>query len=237
MKSLTWENAVQAGIRSVKATWPPMLVIQVATLIVVLGYFFVPAIHDVHLAISALKDRGGMPFIIGAGFIAGGVLPEFAKLIAGRVPKLGTAYFKQVFFTGLVYGIVAVRVYYLYKLQVLMFGDEPTVLATTLKVAFDMLVFSPFLSMPFATGMFIWRRSGYKLAAWKNVLLPESYSKNVVPTLVLCWAFWAPVLACVYCLPEKLQFVVAILCEAAWSIVFVFTVDPKSSQIEIVPPE
>lgn len=237
MRKESWATAIQSGIRSVKATWPPMLVIQIATFLVVFGYYASPSVRDMHNFMSNLKDQGGMPFIISSGFVAGGLLPEFAKLIAGRVPKLSKDYAKQVFFTGLVYGIVAVLVFYLYKLQVLMFGDEPTLSATTLKVAFDMLIFSPFLSMPFATGMFVWRRSNYSVSAWKKVFTPAGYSQNVLPTLVLCWAFWTPVLACVYALPEKLQFVVAILCEAAWSIVFVFTVDPVSTHIEIAPPE
>jgi len=237
MRKESWTTAIQSGIRSVKATWPPMLVIQIATFFVVFGYYASPAIRDMHIFMSNLKDQGGMPFIIGSGFIAGGLLPELAKLTAGRVPKLNKEYAKQVFFTGLVYGIVAVLVFYLYKLQVLMFGDVPTLGATTLKVAFDMLVFSPFLSMPFATGMFIWRRNNYKFSSWKKVFTPAGYSQNVLPTLVLCWAFWTPVLACVYVLPEKLQFVVAILCEAAWSIVFVFTVDSVSTHVEIAPPE
>ncbi|MBW7929038.1 MAG: hypothetical protein H3C58_13330, partial [Fimbriimonadaceae bacterium] len=45
---------------------------------------------------------------------------------------------------------------------------------------------------------------------------------SIVPALIPCWAFWIPILICVYSLPANLQFVFALLAEAAWSILFVF---------------
>ena len=230
----TWQRAIQSGLKSVKATWPPMLLIQIITAATVVAYFKNPNFQQTLDKLGELQAQGGLPFVFISGFAAGSILPEIAKLLTGRITKPNLNWLKSVAYTGLVYALVAILVYYLYMLLGVWFGDTLSFATTVPKVIFDMLVFSPFLSIPFATGMFIWRRDKYKFNAWLKVIKPSQYREHVLPGLVLCWAFWCPVLSAVYCLPVRLQFPVAILCEAAWSILFVFSVGEHQAEPVLV---
>jgi len=224
IKLISNSIVLQNAIHSIKATWPPMLVIQIANALLVYSYFNYPPTTQFLDQVGLLKDRWGLFFVLITGLIAGGVLPEIAKIVTGRVKNFDRAWAAHAAYVGLVYTIVGFLVHYLYFVQVYMFTDSNALIPTALKVLFDMLVFSAFLSIPFATGMFIWRQQGFKWSAWREVTTPANYKKNVFPGLVLCWAFWTPVLCAIYVLPLKLQFPVAMLCESAWTIVFVFSV-------------
>jgi hypothetical protein len=228
IKNLILLNA----IHSIKATWAPMLIIQIANALLVYSYFKFPTITQFLNHIGILKQQGGLFFVLITGLLAGAVLPEIAKIVTGKVKKFDKAWAKHALYVGLVYSIVGLLVHYLYFAQVWLFSDSNAILPTIKKVAFDMLIFSPFLSIPFATGMFIWQKNKFKLSAWLQVITPKNYKRSVFPGLILCWAFWTPVLCAVYVLPMQLQFPVAMLCESAWTIVFVFSV--QESQVEPV---
>lgn len=217
-----------------KATWQPMLVIQIANAILVYAYFnFPPTTHFLN-QIGTLKEEGGLLFILCTGLLAGAILPEIAKILTGKVKKLNREWATHAIYVGVVYTIVGFEVHYLYLVQVWLFSESNALIPTIQKVLFDMLIFSPLLSIPYATGMFIWRRKNFKLSAWLDVLLPSNYMTNVFPGLILCWVFWTPVLCAIYLLPLQLQFPVAMLCESAWTIVFVFSVQEPLTEPVLV---
>jgi len=161
-----------------------------------------------------------LPFAFAAGFIAGGVVPEIAKAATRRLRKIDRKWLNQTLFNGLVYGIVAVQVDLFYQLQNFLFGGGRNVATLIIETAVDMFIFAPLLSIPTAVAMFEWRSRRWagvgRLFRW------EGYVAKVVPALIPAWAFWIPMLFCVYAMPPDLQFCLAILAEAAWSILFVF---------------
>lgn len=131
----------------------------------------------------------------------------------------------MVVFTGVVYACVGGFVAVLYWVQVLLFGPAGDWGTLVKKILFDQLVFSPLVSIPFAVGMFHWRAAGWRWSSWLSVASRDGYLRNVMPPLVMCWFFWGPLVACIYSLPEQVQFVVSASCQAAWSILFVFMVE------------
>lgn len=228
------KTAFSTVLPAIKATWPPMLVIQLANAFLVYSYFNIPSVTKVLDQISHWRDQGGIFAVLLAGFVAGGVLPEIAKILTGKVKTFDKSWAVAATYVGIVYTIIGVLVYLLYFVQVFLFTESNDPITVAKKVLFDMLVFSPFLSIPFATGMLIWRKKAFQIDAWKEVLIPTNYRVNVLPGVILCWIFWFPVMSAIYVLPLKLQFPIAMLCEAAWSIVFVFNVQELTAEPVLV---
>lgn len=222
------------GIKSVKAMWPPMLLIQAALIAAVIGYFNSPAVFSFLNAAADFKDRTGLAFVLVSGFVAGGILPEIAKIVVGRIPKFNREWLSLTLYTSTVYMGITALVFFMFKFQVVMFGDTSDITSVTKKVIFDQLIFSPFLSIPLGVGLFKWRQENYKLSAWRQVTVPTLYTKNVFPALIMCWAFWGPITSGMYWLPERIQFVASALCQAAWSLLFVFMVQDPTAK---APPE
>ncbi|MFM9873007.1 MAG: hypothetical protein ACKVQS_06025 [Fimbriimonadaceae bacterium] len=211
-----------------------MLLIQIVNALLVFCYFNYPPTTHFLDKIGVIRDQSGVFFILITGMLAGGVLPEIAKILTGKVKKIDREWASHALYVALVYTVVGFEVHFLYIVQVLLFTESNALVPTIQKVLFDMLIFSPLLSIPYATGMFIWRQNKFKLSAWSQVLTPRNYMKNVFPGLILCWAFWTPVLSAIYLLPLKLQFPVAMLCESAWTIVFVFSVQEPQAEPVLV---
>ncbi|MBX3115364.1 MAG: hypothetical protein KF836_12430 [Fimbriimonadaceae bacterium] len=235
MANQSWKKAFQPGIESLRASWPPMLLVQIVCVATVIGYFNFQPAYDFLVAASDFKDRTGLLFVLGSGFIAGGLLPEIAKILVGRIPKFDRAWLSLTAYTSCVYMALAALVFYMFKFQVVLFGDSGDFVSVTKKVIFDQFIFSPFVSIPLGVGLFKWRQANFKLSAWKQVTTKAGYKENVFPALVMCWSYWGPIVCGMYWLPERIQFVVSAFCQAAWSLLFVFMVESKKP--DLAPPE
>lgn len=156
------------------------------------------------------------------GAVGAGLTPELAKALTGRLRKLDLPWLEKTLFTAFVYALVGVLVDVFYKVQAACFGsgNEPITLA--LKTAVDMLIFSPFLSIPMACTLFAFYELRYDPVKMGTELRSQFYRRKIAPSLLLCWFFWTPVLVCVYAFPVALQFPIAMFAEAAWSVLFVF---------------
>lgn len=205
-----------------RAHWPPFLIIQIAAAALAFAYYGSPALQSFAAGVMAWKVAGGLPFAFATGVTAGGVVPEIAKTLTGRLRVFDRAWLSKTAFTGMVYGIVATEVDVFYRVQAVLFGDGRDPLTLAVKTAADMLLFSPFLCVPTAVLLFRWRRRGYSFRHGLRAFSWGFYRERVLPAMVPCWVFWIPILLCVYAMPTNLQFVFSQLAEAAWSILFVF---------------
>lgn len=216
MSEWSLSDAILPGIRAVRSHWRPILVIQVVALIIVIAYYRSDLLQEQFSALSILRIRYGAVFAFCAGFLAGSVIPELARIVSRHTltPWQGAV------FNGFVYGSLSICINAFYQLQAHWFGSgiDPGTLA--LKTAVDMGIASPLVFIPYAVFLFEWRKSGWSGA--KRMLQPSGYRDLVLPALIPCWFFWIPVLLCVYAMPTDLQFSLSTLAEAAWCIVFVF---------------
>jgi hypothetical protein len=213
---------MRPGIAAVRAHWLILVLIQLGAVVLVVGYYHSASLQSDLVGLDQLKARGGSLFAFVAGMMAGGVIPEVFKLATGSLKRFDRTWLGVSAFNGFVYGIVGVQVEAFYRLQAHLFGlgHDPATLVT--KSAFDLLVFTPVLSIPCATLLFVWRNHGFRMRAVFADGLGAFYQSQVMPGLVPCWFFWTPVLFCSYSMPMNLQFPFSTLAEAAWSIVFVF---------------
>lgn len=218
----TFRQAVEPGIQAIRRNWGPIAVIQLAALALVVAYFRTPALQESLKLVETIKARGGLAFAFSGGMVAGAVVPELAKLFTGRLKSVSKLWLQESAFNGLVYGIVGVQVDLFYQLLTATLGGQATPTVVITKTLIDQLVFSPLLSIPTATILFRWRYHGFQRDTFARELRDRFYLMQIVPGVLMCWAFWVPVLCCLYTLPTLLQFPFSLLAEAAWSILFVF---------------
>lgn len=218
----SWRAASAPGLAAVRSHWAPFLAIQVAAAALVVVYAQTPAVREWCVSIERVKVAGGVPFAFLAGAVAGGIIPEIAKAVTGRMGRPTREWLSASSFNAFVYALVGVQVDLFYRFQTWCFGSGTDAKTLIVKTAVDMAIFTPVLSIPLAVMLFEWKRVGFDLRRMGPAFTGRFYLSSIVPALIPCWAFWIPILICVYSLPTNLQFVFALLAEAAWSILFVF---------------
>lgn len=220
MSEWSLKKALEPGFDAVRQHWRPLLAIQIAAVATVALYYRSTDFQGWSRSIATMKVAGGYPFAFLAGFVAGCVIPELAKVLTGRIPTDRVRWLKDSVFNGVAYGLLGIAVDVLYRLQTAWFGSGIDVTTIAIKTIVDQALFATLIAMPGLMMLFDGRAGGWRLA--RRMLTPAGYRDRVLPALIPNWAFWIPVLLCVYALPTDLQFVFAMLMDAAWSIVFVF---------------
>ncbi len=218
----TIRDAVNPGVAAIRSSWRPFILIQVTAIALVFIYYQSRPLQVVSEKLAAIKESGGLWFAFISCAIACGILPEIAKALTGTLPKLDKWWIIGVVHTSVVFGAVGIFVDLFYQFQGVLFGTGVDPLTLTQKTLFDMGVFAPLFCIPFEVATLEWGHHRYRMKALWGNMTPLAYRDRVLPVLLPCWAFWIPVLLCVYSLPPNLQFPFAMLAEAAWSIIVVF---------------
>jgi hypothetical protein len=228
---LKLREAFAPGREAVVRNWMPIVVIQGVAFAIVIVYNQSNEVQRLADSLETWKVRGGIPFAFLAGAIAGGVVPEIAKFVTGRLRRFDRTWFADSLFNAFAYGLIGILVDLFYRLQTLMFGSGRDLGTLVLKTVVDMAIFSPLIAIPFT----IWLYECRKLASFwqplRALFTIQFLESKVMPVLISAWAFWIPILLLVYSLPTNLQFCFSILAEAAWSIIFVFMATRPSDPV------
>ncbi len=221
------KDAVRMGIKSIQASLAPILLLQFGAVALVIAYYSSPSVRESLQGLEQVKRQGGVFFALAAGFAAGAIVPEVAKLLTGKVKPPYDKWLKDAFYTGLVIAIVALGVYLFYEyIQAPLFGtkaDVPTVLKKTL---LDMGAASPFCFVYFTTFAFAFKNEGFSLRRMIPHFQNQFFRRRVLALMVPCWMVWIPVLLCVYSLPQDLQFPISQVAEAAWCLMLALLTKP-----------
>lgn len=215
-------EALRPGLAAVRRYWAPFILIQACAVGLVVLYYSLESVRIVADDIGAIKKAWGLDFSAIGGFIAGGLLPEAAKALTGRIRSYDSAWFKNMLYAGFVYVIVAVQVDLFYQLQAVLFGHGIDPVTVGLKLLVDMALFAPFLCMPTGVVLIDWRSHAFRLLPTIRGIHRIWYRERVLPAMIPGWAFWIPFLCAVYALPLALQMPLCLLGEAAWSLLFIF---------------
>lgn len=198
-----------------------MALVWIIAFALVIAYYSSPAVAESAKGLQVLHAKIGLFFPAIAGFIAGGLLPELAKLLTGTLEK-GENVLAEALFRGLVWVGLAVMVDIFYGWQAMWFGTGNDVITLIKKTLVDMVIFAPTIFVPYTVGMFVWRREKFNLKAFFSVFTPAGWKKEVLPTYIPNVCFWVIVLLAVYALPTDLQYPLSALATACWSIIFSF---------------
>lgn len=226
---MSWSDLLRPGFRAVRRNWAPFLLLQTLAALLVLAYYRLDAVRSAAEILSMAKAAGGVYYVLVSGFLAGGALPQIARVATGRVTQIDRAFWLDTLYSGFVFAMIAVEVDAFYRLQGTIFGHGSDVATLVKKTALDMFVATPIAFNP--TGMILLhaRKVCFAPRRMREAFTWSFYRDWVIPTFPLNWAFWIPIVMCVYALPANLQFPSAQLSEACWSLFFVFMADEASS--------
>lgn len=214
--------ALLPAVHALSRYWKPFLLIQFAALCLVLAHYLLPHVAAVLAVVGEWRNRGGVLAAALAGAVAGGLLPEIAKLLTGTDHRPPAQRLHDTAFNLAFFAISSTVVYYFYLLQSHLFGDTPDFATVAKKVAVDQLLFTVFWATPFGLVMFTLKACHYSLPRVARALAPRHLKLRVPSLLLPCWAFWIPMTTLIYCLPAELQFALFSLALAAWSLLVVF---------------
>ncbi|MBC8066338.1 MAG: Mpv17/PMP22 family protein [Chlorobia bacterium] len=217
-KVLARERGWAPGIRALKDQIRPFLLIQACVVGLVVAYYNLPAVASFAETLAKLKEQGGLPFAFIATAFAGVILPELFKVATKDQHRLKRG---ELVFMFLVFGFNGLIVDTLYRLLGMLFGNENDFKTVALKVIADQSLAAPLVFMPYFVLMVLWGHHGFSVQAVRQELKKEPLFRKIWPALIVGWAFWIPALSGIYAMPQKLQFVLFLFVEAAWSLIII----------------
>lgn len=217
-------SPLAAGAAALRRFWRPFLLIQTGAALLALAYRVSVPFRAACALGAAWKTAGGLPVAAATSALAGGLLPEFAKLAADRGRSALRGRGGEVLFNVAFFAFNGVVIDLLYRGEAHLFGNDAQVRTVMSKVAFDQFVFSP-LWLIVIVLLFLWRQRGYSLRATLPAIGRGFYQSRVVPLLIPNWLFWIPMVSIIYALPVALQFLLFVPALGAWSLIMVFIAD------------
>jgi len=217
-------SPLAAGAAALRRFWRPFLLIQTSAALLAIAYRVSVPFREACALAAAWKTAGGLPVAAATSAVAGGLLPELAKLIADRGRSALRGRGGEVLFNIAFFAFDGIVIDLLYRGEARLFGGDARLGTVVEKVAFDQFVFSPLWSI-FIVLLFLWRQRGYSLAATLPALGRCFYQSRVVPLIVPNWLFWIPMVSIIYALPVGLQFLLFVPALGAWSLIMVFIAD------------
>ncbi len=220
MRKASIARLLQPGAHALRANWRAFVLIQAFAVAVTILYYQWSSFAWAAGQLAAWKDAtGGWLFAAVSTVLAGYGLPWIARRIT-RTPNLEPGRANLFFQLGF-FSMVGLIVEGLYRFQSFLFGSDLNFATLAQKTIFDLGVFTPFFMSPLTLTLFAWKAANFQWRPVWEAWSARFYMDRVVPLLIPNWAFWFPVLFCVYALPLDLQFCLFLLCFSAWSLLLV----------------
>jgi hypothetical protein len=214
-------SPLAAGTAALRRFWRPFLLIQTSAALLAIAYRVSVPFREACALAAAWKTAGGLPVAAATSAVAGGLLPELAKLLADGRRSAVRGRGGEVLFNIAFFAFDGIVIDLLYRGEARLFGSDAQLRTVIEKVAFDQFVFSPLWSI-FIVLLFLWRQRGYSLEATLPAVGRGFYQARVVPLIVPNWLFWIPMVSIIYALPVGLQFLLFVPALGAWSLIMVF---------------
>ena len=206
----------RAGLRAARANLAPSLLIQLGMLLVVAGYYAVPAVRNALSSVASVKAHLGYGFSIASAVVAGAVIPELLTVVFSQGGRVRRGNFENLLFTAPYWGMNGFFVDVFYHCQAAWFGSVPSAPVVAKKFLADMLGYNPLFSTPLAAACYQWKNGGYRLDALRGAASWRFYKERVIPPLVTCWGTWVPIVILIYALPSLLQIPLYSLALSLW---------------------
>jgi len=225
---LSLRALVLPGLQAFGHHWLPFVILELSALLLVVGYFKVPAIASACGYISELKQNGGLLFVIIATPLAGAILPEIVKRLVvrkGEKTPLRDVLITAGFFAGC--GVIVDLQYRLFTLTMGSGTDWGTVIT---KMVVDQFITTPAYGVPYWVIVYSWKRHHFRILPVLKMISLRWYITEAFPLLVSSWLFWIPMVLMIYSLPANLQFSLFSLAMAAYSLIMVFVATRRDQQ-------
>ena len=181
----------------------PGLLLQGFALLLIIGYYNVPAVTEVCTQIGEVKLAHGYLFSSICTGLFGGLLPYLILLVSKRIER------DQRIAVGLFYVLFwmwkGIEVDFLYRTQGLLFGNGTDALTIVKKVMLDQFVFNPFYAVIGIALFYRWKDCRFSYRAFVASVDKKFFSEVVLTMLFSTWMIWIPTTAIVYSMPAPLQ--------------------------------
>lgn len=195
--------------------WKPFVSIQFLGLAIVLSYFYWSPVTALFDRIAELKDRVGIAFAAISMPIACGLLPELFKTLTRVEHGWSKSRLTFMLHNALLFVVLGITVEFFYIWMNGWLGTSKSVGIVMSKVFIDQFFYSTLIAVPAITFSFNWRNRGYRLGPALRDLNGSWILREVVPVLLVNWAYWVPMGTLMYTLPTKLTFIYGVIGNAA----------------------
>lgn len=128
---------------------------------------------------------------------------------------------KDVLLRMIYFAVIGISIDLLYTWMGSTYGMSAAFDVVVKKVLTDMLLYTPFFSMPLAVVTFLFKDRQYSVSSTVDGLKRGEFPKRFMPLLITCWMYFGPVTIAMYSLPVELNFPLAMAAQAAWGIIVV----------------
>ncbi|MEY2440153.1 MAG: hypothetical protein QOI34_1538 [Verrucomicrobiota bacterium] len=224
------------GWDAAKANAVPALIIQTMMLVLLVGYYWSPAISNALNRFAAFKREHGWPFVLLASITAGALIPELFVVLFFQQGRFNRRNLRNLLFTVPVWGFDGSLVDLLYRGEARWFGDVVTLPVVAAKICVDQLGYNPFFAAPFGVLTYEWKNTGVSLRPVRELFTWRHYRDKILPTLVATWAVWIPLMAIIYALPLALQFPLFALALSFWVLLLTYMTNRFAGKVEADAP-
>jgi len=208
------------ALRGVRANLVPGLVLQACALLLVVGYFQLPALRETLAHVGELKVKYGYTYAALSTCFFAGIVPYLVLRATGRTSRVQP--WRELAFFVLFWLYRGVEVDVFYRAQTAWFGDEPSAAVIAKKVLVDQFVYNPLWASPSQMFFFLWKDSGFSWSRMKASFAEQSATERSVLILLTTWTIWVPAVAIIYALPSALQLPLCNLVACFWSLLLTF---------------
>ncbi|MDQ6859913.1 MAG: hypothetical protein M3032_01975 [Verrucomicrobiota bacterium] len=224
-------NPLALGWEAARANAIPALLLQALMLAILIGYYVSPTVARALEALAEQRRHYGMLFVIGAGIIAGAIVPELFLIIFFQGGKPRRKNLRNLVFTVPSWGFDAVLVDWMYRLNTYWFGDVVTPAVLLAKICVDQFGYNPFFAAPAEVLVYEWKNEGVSWSSVRRSLTWANYRERIVPTLLATWAVWMPLMAIIYSLPLALQFPLFSVALTFWVLLLTYMTSRFSERV------
>lgn len=203
-------RALAAGLAGMRANLKPGILLWSVGAALILTYALVPAARPAYDRVEGWQRDWGLWFSALSTGLCGALLPWLLLIGLDRIPRHERA--RQLVFLLVFWIYRGLETAIFYQFQSWLFGeargsdgsvDYGIVLA---KMAFDMLVYTAFWTIPTTTLVYRWWEDcGGDFSRFRASLDRELFTLRIPALILSAWMVWAPSVCLVYSLPSALQ--------------------------------
>lgn len=220
-QNVTLRSLARPGIDAARLYWRAIIVLQAMALLLLVGYFHVPAIKGFCAQLAAIRTQWGVVVAMLGSIVAGAILPEIAKLLLPRAGRQSVT-IRDVLINAAFFAGAGAMVDTQYRFLAMILGSDMGMGTAIRKMLVDQFILTPGYGVPYWILAYAWKANGFRILPTLGCINRRWYLTSVLPLLIPSWVYWIPMTLMIYSLPGNLQFALFILAMAAWSLVMVF---------------
>jgi hypothetical protein len=221
------------GWQAAKANAVPGFILQAAMLGILIAYYSSASFAALLDWVARCKEEHTIPFVIGAGILAGAILPELFVVFFFQKGRWTRQNCRNLMFTVPTWAGDAVLVDLMYRLNAVWFGTVVTIPVVLAKICVDQLGYNPFFAAPAEVLIYEWKNEGVSVRSIRRAFSWEHYRDKIVPTLLATWAVWGPLMAIIYSLPYPVQFPLFSIALTFWVLLLIYMTNRFSGKMEV----